>query len=93
MHKYLRNNFSLPVIYRWWTHVVGGQITKYKYTTARYPNDRLLVKKKYGHKTLYTLNSKTLLEFSDLSLAASAADWATWENWGGGGGGGGGGGV
>ena len=26
---YLRNNFSLPVNYRWLTHVVGGQITKY----------------------------------------------------------------
>ena len=25
----LRNNFSLPVNYRWLTHVVGGQITKY----------------------------------------------------------------
>ena len=26
---YLRNNFPLPVNYRWLTHVVGGQITKY----------------------------------------------------------------
>ena len=26
---HLRNNFSLPVNYRWLTHVVGGQITKY----------------------------------------------------------------
>ena len=26
---YLRNKFSLPVNYRWLTHVVGGQIKKY----------------------------------------------------------------
>ena len=31
---YLRNNFSLPVNYRWLTHVVGGQIMKYLCTTA-----------------------------------------------------------
>ena len=29
LNNYLRNNFSLPVNYRWLTRVVGGQITKY----------------------------------------------------------------
>ena len=38
--------------------------------------------------TLYTLDSKTLLGFSDFILTNSAADWATGEDWGSGGGGG-----
>ena len=46
-------------------------------------------KKRYGHKTLYTLDSKTLLGFSDFIPTNSAADWATGEDWGSGGGGGG----
>ena len=33
--RYLINKFSLPVGYRWLKHVVGGQITKYRFTTAR----------------------------------------------------------
>ena len=37
---------------------------------------------------LYTLDSKTLLGFSDFIPANSAADWNTWEDWGSGGGGG-----
>ena len=35
---------------------------------------------------LYTLDSKTLLGFSDFIPANSAADWTTWEDWGSGGG-------
>ena len=35
--------------------------------------------------TLYTLDSKTLLGFSDFILTNSAADWATGEDWGSGG--------
>ena len=50
-------------------------------------NDRLLVKKRCGHKTLYTLDSKTLLGFSDFIPANSAADLTTGEDWGSGGGG------
>ena len=56
----------------------------------------ILTTERYGHKTLYTLNSKTLLGFSDFIPAKSAADWTTWEDWGSGGrgrGSGGGGGV
>ena len=37
--------------------------------------------------TLYTLDSKTLLGFSDFIPTNSAADWATGEDWGSGGGG------
>ena len=33
---------------------------------------------------LYTLDSKTLLGFSDFIPTNSAADWATGEDWGGG---------
>ena len=50
---------------------------------------------RYGHKTLYTLDSKTLLGFSVSIPANSAADRTTWADWSGGGGvcvGGGGGG-
>ena len=36
--------------------------------------------------TLYTLDSKTLLGFSDFIPTNSAADWATGEDWGSGGG-------
>ena len=35
----------------------------------------------------YTLDSKTLLGFSDFIPANSAADWTSWEDWGSGGGG------
>ena len=38
---------------------------------------------------MYTLDSKTLLGFSDFIHANSAADWTTWEEWGNCGGGGG----
>ena len=34
---------------------------------------------------MYTLDSKTLLGFSDFIPANSAADWTTWEDWGSGG--------
>ena len=37
-------------------------------------------------KVIYTLDSKTLLGFSDFISANSAADWTTWEDWGSGGG-------
>ena len=40
-----------------------------------------------GHKTLYTLDSKTLLGYSDIIPANSAADRTTWEDWGSSGGG------
>ena len=53
----------------------------------------MLIEIRYGHKTLYTLDSKTLLGLSDFIPANSAADWTTWEDCGSGGGGGGGGGV
>ena len=59
-----------------------------KHNKERNPYDRLLVKKRYGHKTLYTLDSKTLLGFSDFIPANSAADWTTWKDWGSSGGGG-----
>ena len=48
---------------------------------------------RYGHNlTLYLLDSKTLLGFSEFIPTNSAADWTTWEDWGSASGGGGGGG-
>ena len=49
-------------------------MTKTKHNQGKNPNDRLLVTKRYAHKTLKTLDGVTLLGFSHHIPANIAAD-------------------